>query len=305
MNNLNTGVWPTMLTPYTSDNQIDWKSLDELIEWYIASGVSGLFAVCLSSEIFHLTEIERIKLASHIVKRVNQRVQIVSGVLLSDNPENAIKQVYDTGVAAVVCLASQLYPKNSDNNEYLEIIKKIFSISNDIPLGIYESPLPYHKILSADELKNLVSSHRLYFMKDTSCDIEIIKQKLEITTESKCNFYNAHTPTILESLKLGAAGYCGIAANFYPELYAWLCKHYKTQPELSESLSEFLKICDSIIHNKYPVSAKKYQQINGINLKPLCRSSKFKLNNAESASLSSLKNTIKEWHEKLKIWSYE
>ena len=87
MNNLNTGVWPTMLTPYTSDNQIDWKSLDELIEWYIASGVSGLFAVCLSSEIFHLTEIERIKLASHIVKRVNQRVQIVSGVLLSDNPE--------------------------------------------------------------------------------------------------------------------------------------------------------------------------------------------------------------------------
>ncbi|MCP4179425.1 MAG: dihydrodipicolinate synthase family protein [bacterium] len=304
MNYLNTGVWPTMLTPYTSDNQIDWKSLDELIEWYIASGVSGLFAVCLSSEIFHLTEEERIKIASHVVKRVNKRVQVVSGVLLSDNPENAIKQVYDTGVAAVIWLASQLYPKNPDNNKYLEIINKIFSNSDDIPLGIYESPLPYHKILSADELKNLVSSHRLYFMKDTSCDIEIIKQKLEVTAGSNSNFYNAHTPTILESLKLGAAGYCGIAANFYPELYVWLCKNYKKQPELSESLSEFLTICDSVIHNKYPVSAKVFQNINGIDLKPISRSSIFKLNNTEIASLCSLKSTLKEWHQKLNIGSY-
>ncbi|MCP4178869.1 MAG: dihydrodipicolinate synthase family protein [bacterium] len=299
MNRLNSGVWPTMITPYTAENKIDWKSLDELIEWYIASGVSGLFAVCLSSEIFHLTEEERIKITSHVVKRVNKRVQVVSGMLLSDNTCDKVKLIYDTGVNAVIFLAAQLFPQNKKSNKSLKNITDILSNTVDIPLGIYESPLPYHRIVSADELSILVSSNRFVFMKDTSCDIDIIEHKLKVTKDSDCCFFNAHTPTLLESLKLGAAGYCGIAANFYPELYVWLCKNFKTQSELAESLSNFLKLTDLIIHNKYPVSAKVYQNINGINFNSISRSSDSKLDDSEIASLTSLNKTLKEWSLKL------
>ena len=28
------GVYPTMLTPYTNDNQVDYDGLAELVEWY-------------------------------------------------------------------------------------------------------------------------------------------------------------------------------------------------------------------------------------------------------------------------------
>ena len=56
------GVFPTMITPFTADGAIDWAGVDGLVEWYIASGVTGIFAVCQSSEMYHLTEDERLEL---------------------------------------------------------------------------------------------------------------------------------------------------------------------------------------------------------------------------------------------------
>eukprot|EP01049_Picozoa_sp_SAG25_P025075 SAG25_NODE_11694_length_298_cov_0.773869_1_plen_45_part_10 len=35
-------------------------------EWYIASGVAGLFAVCQSSEMYALSEDERLELAGYV-----------------------------------------------------------------------------------------------------------------------------------------------------------------------------------------------------------------------------------------------
>ena len=47
-----TQCFPTMITPWTDDLTVDWATLDKMIEWYIASGCTGLFAVCQSSEMF-------------------------------------------------------------------------------------------------------------------------------------------------------------------------------------------------------------------------------------------------------------
>ena len=48
------GVWPVMLTPFTAEGKIDYPALRRLVDFYIDSGVSGLFAVCQSSELFFL-----------------------------------------------------------------------------------------------------------------------------------------------------------------------------------------------------------------------------------------------------------
>ena len=66
---LDSGVWPVMLTPFTSDKQIDFSGVDRLTDWYIESGASGLFSVCLSSEMYMLADQERIGLAGRVVGR--------------------------------------------------------------------------------------------------------------------------------------------------------------------------------------------------------------------------------------------
>ena len=34
------GVYPVMLTPFTSENKVDYESLGKLVDWYIQSGLS-------------------------------------------------------------------------------------------------------------------------------------------------------------------------------------------------------------------------------------------------------------------------
>ena len=49
---ISSGIWPTMITPFSANGTIDYEGLEYLIEWYIREQVSGLFAVCQSSEMF-------------------------------------------------------------------------------------------------------------------------------------------------------------------------------------------------------------------------------------------------------------
>ena len=63
------GVWPVMLTPFCDDGSIDWRGLDELVEWYLQARVAGLFANAQSAEVSCLTEDERIAVAQAVRPR--------------------------------------------------------------------------------------------------------------------------------------------------------------------------------------------------------------------------------------------
>ena len=52
MKNIARGVYPTMITPYTEDNRIDYQAVERLLQWYAERNADGVFAICQSSEIF-------------------------------------------------------------------------------------------------------------------------------------------------------------------------------------------------------------------------------------------------------------
>ena len=58
--------------------------------------------------------------------------------------------------------------------------------------------------------------------------------------------------TLLEYLKAGADGYCGVMANFHPELYVWLCEHYKEAD--AQIVSNVLTMNSLIERQLYPVN---------------------------------------------------
>lgn len=65
------GAWVTQITPFKqATNEIDWETLDHLIEWEIESKIAGIFTVCQSSEMYVLADAERIALAKHVVQKV-------------------------------------------------------------------------------------------------------------------------------------------------------------------------------------------------------------------------------------------
>lgn len=261
------GEYPVMLTPFTEDGQVDYISLKRLVDWYIENGVAGLFADCQSSEMFFLSLEEREKIARAVVEYAAGRVPVVASGHISDTLDGQVEEltvIAGTGVDAVILLTNRLAGEEESDELWLSNLKELLSrIPKETALGFYECPYPYKRLISPDNLKWCVDSRRFFFLKDTSCDIENMKVKLEIMKGSQMKLYNANTSTLLEALQLGAAGFSGVMANFHPKLYAWLCDNYEKEPEKARGLADFLTITSFIERQVYPVNAKYYQQMIG------------------------------------------
>ncbi len=261
------GVYPVMLTPFTSENHVDYEALGLLTDWYIDNQVAGLFAVCQSSEMFFLSIEERVKVTEFIVKRAGGRVPVIASGHISDSIEDQAKElnaIAKTGADAVILITNRLAKEEESDEVWLKNLQELMSLlPEDVPLGFYECPYPYKRLITPEQLKWCAKTGRFYFTKDTSCDIDEIKEKIDAIKGSQLKFFNANTSTLLESLELGGNGFSGVMANFHPDLYVWLTGNYDMDKEKAKEVSDFLTTVSMIERQVYPVNAKYYQQLLG------------------------------------------
>lgn len=263
------GVWPTMLTPFTNDDRVDWISLERLINWYIGQGVHGLFAVCQSSEMFHLTLDERVRIAAFVKEKSRGRVSVIASGHIGgtfDEQVTELQALADTGVDALVLITNRLADEAEPEDMAISNVKRLLGeLPEDIPLGFYECPFPYKRLLSKQMLEFCAESGRFQFIKDTCCDAEMIKERLGILEGTGIKLFNANTATLLESMRAGAAGYSGVMANFHPSLYVKLWNNFRSDAsEKSETLETLLTMASLIEKQNYPDNAKYHLVLENI-----------------------------------------
>ena len=77
---VNNGVWPTLITAFTPDGDLDMAANRTIIRRALDMGASGVFAVCQSSEMFFLSMSEKIALAKIAIEETSGRASVaVSG----------------------------------------------------------------------------------------------------------------------------------------------------------------------------------------------------------------------------------
>ena len=265
-----------MLTPFRPDGKIDFPAYRKLLEYYIAEGVAGLFAVCLSSELYQLTPSERLELAREAVAVSSGRVPVVACGYLGNTEAEKLQSVFDMaalGMDAVVIPVCLLVPQEAGDEALFAAFETLLAQTAEIRLGIYECPLPYHRLIPPQLLGRMahLAGERLAFLKDTCCDPAAIAGKLRACAGTSLRLYNANLTTCLESLKLGAAGYSGTSANFYPGLLAELCRCFRDDPERARELQQFFNLVQRHVEFKYPRSAKLFLRECGVPLSSFCR----------------------------------
>lgn len=258
------GIWPVMLTPFTEQKEIDWSSLERLIEWYLSAGVHGLFADCQSSEMFYLSDEESLELVKFVVKCVNGRVPVVASGHTANAFNHQREQLIsmsDTGVDAVILISNRLALAGESDALALSHLQRLTAdVPQHVDLGIYECPFPYKRLLSDETVEWCAQSGRYTFIKDTCCSLPMIKHRLELTQGSRLHLANANSQTLLASLQAGCQAYSGVMANFHPELYVWLYENFQTQPEKAQRLADYLSTAALAENLDYPVCAKSFQQ---------------------------------------------
>lgn len=264
------GAWPVMFTPFTPAGYVDYQALDELADFYVDAGVAGLFVNCLSGEVFHLQWKEMVEIARRVALRVGGRAGVVSGANMGDTLEDqarCVDTMFGTGVDACVVILSALPSPHDLAGQLLELCDM-----TSAPLGLYECPVPEHRLLSPEEIGRIAPCGRFYFMKETSRSAAVCGEKVRAARDTSLKIYQASFKETPESLVLGAAGHCGVIANICPELTAALCGPARTDPRLREDVFRSLLAAHGAMTKRgYPASGKYILGKRGLSLSDFTR----------------------------------
>jgi 4-hydroxy-tetrahydrodipicolinate synthase len=267
---------PVMLTPFKDNGAIDFPGLTELTKFYLKSGASGLFSNCLSSEMFELTEHERLKVVKHVVNITGGAVRIVAtGTFGGEIRTQAdyVKKIHETGVDAVIILTNMLVREEEQDEVFNENMFKLLNLTDNIPLGFYECPVPYKKLITPEQLKLFLDTKRIIYHKDTSLDIINVKQKLKVGMDYDFGLFDAYMVHAVESLRAGSSGLSCIQGNYWPELIVWLCDNFDNRDlkDKVDKIQQFLIDKMDVMHDVYPVTAKYFLQKRGLKLTTFTR----------------------------------
>ena len=279
-------IFTTMITPFTADGEVDYGTAKRYVDWYFENGLTGIFAVCQSSEIFYLSLEERVKLnrlvyerAKALEKEHGRRFTVVSSGHVSDIFEEQVREltaIWESGTDALILITNRLDINNEGDDIWIANCQKLIdALPDDVKLGLYECPYPYKRLITPKILDFCIKSGKFYYIKDTCCDASVMAERCKQLKGSRLKLLNANCQTLLESMKNGADGYCGIMCNYHPRLYAWLADNYESNAQNAELVQSVIgSLGFTEVGLPYPLTAKYHMNLCGIPTENVARNRK-------------------------------
>ena len=281
------GIWPVLVTPYDDNLKIDAKAYREIIEWHLSFGPGGIYANCLSSEMFNLAEEERLQLIQEAVQVVDGKVPVAVTGNFGETIASQItfcNKAADAG-ADIVMLT---IPSNMDDEQEIESYFLQMAEKTDMPLGLYECPFPRPYHLSLKLIEKLAQSGRYVAYKETSCDLDKILSIIELTKHSPLAYLQANVPFLLDAMRAGAPGSMNVVANWLPDLTIEVAKRAMADDDPAvDALNNALCVMELAQRSIHPSGVKYLMSKRGLPIKPLTRYPK-KLSKEEAKSIDTV-----------------
>lgn len=212
------GIITALVTPMTPDGQIDFATLETLVEEQIKNGVAGLVVAGTTGESALLTDEELDALICAVIKFNQNRIKIIVGV--SGAATHATCQFIEdylnklSGIDYLLALTPYyIKPTQDGMYEYFSAISKI----SNFPIILYNVPsrtgVDLHNktvIKLAHDIPTIVA------IKDASGDLSRVE---ELKNETPTNFmlYSGDDATFFEFMLKGGDGVISVTSNIIPQ----------------------------------------------------------------------------------------
>ena len=218
------GSLVALVTPLSPNGDIDYASLEKLIEWHIANGTNGIVSVGTTGESSTLNPVEHLDVIDFTVRHVNKRIPVIAGTG-SNSTQEAIELTDESKKlgADYALLVTPYYNKPNQRG----LISHYEAIANavDMPQILYNVPSRTACDLLPSSVKVLCEHRNIVGIKEALDNMDRIKELVEISNQAGSNFliYSGDDPTFMESLVLGAHGVISVAANIVPKSVSDIC----------------------------------------------------------------------------------
>ncbi len=215
------GVFPAITTQLHKDGSIDLDGTAAHAEVLIASGIKGLIFLGSLGENQPMSGEEKRRVMEAMVKVVNGRVAVLSGVAETSTAE-AVRYTCDMeklGADGVMLMPAMLY--KGDTDETLAHFRTVAK-STGLPIMIYNNPISYANDITPELFAKLADQKNFVALKESSGDVRRITD-LHNTVGDRYAIFTGVDNLALEASILGIDGWVAGTGIAFPaeNQYFW------------------------------------------------------------------------------------
>ena len=265
-----TGAGVAIVTPFNSDETINYNKLDELLDYHCTHGTDAIIICGTTGESATMTEEEHMQCVKFAIDRVKGRIPVIAGTG-SNCTRTAIdmsKEAADYGADGLL-LVTPYYNKATQAGligHYTAVAKEakapiiMYSVASRTGCNIEPATV-------AELVKNV---DNIVAVKEASGNISQVA-KIMALTDGNIDLYSGNDDQIVPMLSLGAKGVISVLSNVAPQETHDICeKFFNGDVKGSVALQlKALPLIEQLFCEVNPIPVKKAMQLMGVECGPL------------------------------------
>lgn len=237
------GVGVALITPF-NNYDIDYESLERMIEHVIGGGVDFIVALGSTAETPTLSLKERQEVLRFVVDKTAGRVPVVAGMGSNDTHAlcEHLRNFDLSGICAILSVVPY-YNKPSQEGIYQHFMA--IAEASPVPVIIYNVPGRTGVNMTAQTTLRLAhASSNIVAVKEASGNIEQMQEILDGRPDDFLVLSGDDGITV-ELVKRGGNGVISVAANAFPKLFC-KCVHNAMEGDISGAEAEIERLGEAI-----------------------------------------------------------
>ena len=217
--NIFRGLGIALITPFTSEGDVDYKALARLVEYQIQNGADFLCILATTGETPCLTKEEKLEIKNLVVSVNHGRVPILMGCG-GNNTRAVIQKIHDTdwnGISGILSVCPY-YNKPSQEGLYQHF--KAIAESSPLPIVLYNVPgrtgvnlKPETTVRLATDCENIIA------IKEASGSLEQVDEIIK-NKPSRFDVISGDDALTFSMVASGAAGVISVIGNALPKEFS-------------------------------------------------------------------------------------
>ncbi|HXJ61678.1 MAG TPA: dihydrodipicolinate synthase family protein [Verrucomicrobiae bacterium] len=209
------GVFPAITTQMKRDGALDLDATARHVQVLLDSGVAGIIFLGSLGENQAMTAIEKRQFIGTMVKVVNGRVPVLSGVAESSTAEACryVRDIERLGADGCMLMTAMLY--KGDAREILTYFRTTAQATG-LPIMIYNNPISYANDITPQLFAELAGQKNFVALKESSGDTRRITD-IRNLLGNRYSIFTGVDDLLLESAALGIDGWVAGSGIAFPK----------------------------------------------------------------------------------------
>ncbi|MCF2948953.1 4-hydroxy-tetrahydrodipicolinate synthase [Paraglaciecola aquimarina] len=236
-----TGSFVALITPMFENGQIDYPSLQKLVEFHIQNGSHGLVSVGTTGESATLPFDEHIEVVRRTVEYANGKIPVIAGTGANSTAEAIFlnEQIGTTGVQGFLSVVPYYNkPQQKGMIAHFEAIAD----ATDLPTILYNVPSRTVADMLPETVAQLAQHPKIVGLKDATGDISRLQETQKLVADDFL-MLSGDDESSCEFLANGGHGVISVTANIAPKQVADMCnaataKDYQLAKQINSEIAE-------------------------------------------------------------------